>query len=357
MKAFLELIAPAVQAGASDMFLVAGQPLSYKQGPRLVSTQGERLMPGDTFEVIEEIYTMAGRDISRLKTTGDDDFALSVPGLSRLRVSTYRQRGSYAAVIRVIAFGIPDHRAMGIPEQVMQLARLQSGLVLITGAAGSGKSTTQACLIDRINHTRNAHIITLEDPIEFLHRNDKSIVSQREIGLDTRDYITALRACLRQAPDVILLGEMRDYETISVAMTAAETGHLVISTLHTQGAVSTIDRIIDIFSANQQHQIRVQLASLLRCVVSQQLLTGLEGQVLPVFEIMQVNNAVRNMIRESKTHQIDALIGGAAEEGMVSMDSGILALFRQDKISADTAVRCAIFPEQMARRVGTAERI
>jgi len=228
---------------------------------------------------------------------------------------------------------------------------LEKGLVLVTGSAGNGKSTTLACIIDRINKTRGGHIITLEEPIEFLYRNEKSIVSQREVELDTLDYVTALRACLRQAPDVILLGEMRDYETIKTAMTAAETGHLVISTLHTLGAVNTVDRIIDIFPPNQQQQIRVQLAMLLKSVISQQLVPTEDGGVVPVFEVMHVNNAIRNMIRESKAHQIDSVIGTSASEGMTSMDNSLLDLYKRGTISEDTALRYSLAPELMMRRL------
>ena len=205
---------------------------------------------------------------------GDDDFSFSVPGLARFRVNVYRQRGSMAAVIRVVAFDIPNWMDLSIPEEVMKLSELSHGMVLVTGTAGSGKSTTQACIIDRINRTRECHIITLEDPIEYLHRDRRSIVSQREMAIDTQDYPSALRACLRQAPDVILLGEMRDQDTIHTAMTAAETGHLLIATLHTKGAVNTIDRIVDTFPSGQQDQVRVQLSMVLRTVVSQQLLPG-----------------------------------------------------------------------------------
>ena len=212
---------------------------------------------------------------------GDDDFSFAVPGLARFRVNAYRQRGSLAAVVRVVAFDIPDWRTLHIPEQVMNLADVTQGMVLVTGTAGSGKSTTQACIIDRINHTRDVHIITLEDPIEFLHRDQRSIISQREIAIDTEDYLSALRACLRQAPDVILLGEMRDHETIRTAMTAAETGHLLIATLHTRGAVNSIDRIIDAFPSGQQSQIRDQLSMVLHTVVSQRLLPDVDGGLVP----------------------------------------------------------------------------
>nr|MDD6336724.1 PilT/PilU family type 4a pilus ATPase [bacterium] len=257
-----QLLHRAVDAGASDVFIVPGLAPSYKTGGLITQAEEGRVLPEDSRRFVMEAYRLAGRDIGRFETTGDDDFSFALPGISRFRVSAYRQRGSMAAVIRVVSFGIPDYHTIGIPEAVMAMAKKQKGLVLVTGPAGSGKSTTLACIIDAINATRNGHIITLEDPIEYLHRNKKSVVSQREIAIDTQNYVTALRASLRQAPDVILVGEMRDYETIKTAMTAAETGHLVISTLHTVGAANTIDRIIDVFPPEQQHQIRVQLSML-----------------------------------------------------------------------------------------------
>ena len=221
----------------------------------------------------------------------------------------------------------------------------------MTGSAGSGKSTTLACLIDQINSTREEHIITLEDPLEYLHRHDKSIVSQREINADTESYVTALRASLRQSPDVILLGEMRDYETTQVAMTAAETGHLIFSTLHTIGAANTIDRIIDVFPANQQRQVIVQLASVLNAVVSQQLLPDKEGKLIPAFELMTVNRAIKNMIRENKVHQIDGLIVSSGQEKMFSMDSYITNLYQKGKITRETALDYAAAPELMMNKL------
>lgn len=223
--------------------------------------------------------------------------------------------------------------------------------MLITGAASNGKSTTLSCIINRINSTQNNHIITIEDPIEFLHRHDKSIISQREINLDTNSYLDALRAALRQSPDVILLGEMRDYETISVAMTAAETGQLVLSTLHTLGAASTIDRIIDVFPINQQRQIRIQLSMTLKGVVSQQLLPSVDGTLVPAFEIMSMNSAIRTMIREEKTHQIDTIL--QSSPGMQTMDSCILDMYRKGTITAETAVEYAYNPEIMKKRVAS----
>ena len=249
------------------------------------------------------------------------------------RVNAYRQRGSLAAVVRVVSFSIPDWKSLHIPENVMDLADTPHGMVLITGTAGSGKSTTQACIIDRINHTREGHIITLEDPIEYLHRDQKSIISQREI------------------PDVILLGEMRDHETIRTAMTAAETGHLLIATLHTRGAVNTVDRIIDAFPPEQQAQIRVQLSMVLRTVVFQQLLPDTAGGLVPAYEIMHVNTAVRNMIRDNKTHQIDNAIAAGGAEGMVAMDQSILALYQAGRIKREIALEFSDHPEQLLRRM------
>ena len=281
MRELLDYLEQAVAEQASDLFIVAGGPVSEKVEGHLRPISGEKVFPAETERLIMGLYDMADRSMDAYRATGDDDFSFAVPGLARFRVNAYRQRGSLAAVVRLVAFDIPDYRALRIPEQVMDLADLAHGMVLVTGTAGSGKSTTQACIIDRINRTREAHIITLEDPIEYLHRDQRSIVSQREIAIDTADYLSALRACLRQAPDVILLGEMRDHETIRTAMTAAETGHLLIATLHTNGAVNTIDRIIDAFPPAQQAQIRVQLSMVLHTVVSQQLLPDRNGGMVP----------------------------------------------------------------------------
>lgn len=352
MAELIDYLTRAVNEQASDLFIVAGGPVCAKLEKRLQPISEERLLPPDTERLTMEIYKMANRSPERYMKQGDDDFSLSVPNLARFRVNTYRQRGSMAAVVRVVAFDIPDWKVMGIPEQVMKLAELTHGLVLVTGTAGSGKSTTQACIIDQINQTRESHIITLEDPIEYLHRDKKSVVSQREISIDTEDYRSALRACLRQAPDVILLGEMRDQETIHTAMTAAETGHLLIATLHTKGAVNTIDRIVDTFPSNQQDQVRVQLSMVLHTVVSQQLLPSKEGALVPAFEIMQMNSAIRSMIRDSKTHQIDNAIAAGSAEGMITMDQSILNLYKQGKITAETAVGFAANAEQMKRRLG-----
>jgi len=352
MAELLDYLKRAVESNASDLFIVAGEPVCEKRDKRMVPVSEERVFPQDTERLIMDLYKMAGRDPARYLERRDDDFAVSVPGLARFRVNAYWQRGTLAAVVRIVAFDIPDWKSLGIPEGVMDLADTAHGMVLVTGTAGSGKSTTQACIINRINQTRECHIITLEDPIEYLHRHQKSIVSQREITIDTENYLSALRACLRQAPDVILLGEMRDAETIHTAMTAAETGHLLIATLHTRGAVNTIDRIVDTFPSGQQEQIRTQLGMVLRTVVSQQLLPGKDGDLVPAFEIMHTNSAIRSLIRDNKTHQIDNMIASGGAEGMMSMDSSILALYKADRITAETAVDFASNPEQMRRRIG-----
>lgn len=349
----LDFLTEATHLRASDLFIVSGRPLSYKTGGRICTFSEEKVMPRETEELIRGIYRLAdNRDIRSFQETGDDDFSFAIPGLSRFRVSTYMQRGSMAAVIRVITFQLPDPADLHIPDSILSLAELSKGLVLVTGSAGSGKSTTLACLIDRINSTQEKHIITLEDPLEFLHRHKRSIVSQREISSDTASYQVALRSSLRQSPDVILLGEMRDLETISTAMTAAETGHLVFSTLHTSGAANTIDRIIDVFPPAQQHQIAVQLSSVLQAVVSQQLVpTADRSSLVPAFEFMSVTPAIRNMIRENKIHQIDGIIYSSAQDTMFSNDSSLLELCRLGMIRPEDAVAHASNPEMLKRKL------
>ena len=341
----------ATENHASDIFIIAGRPLSVKIDGKM-SIFGERLMPEDTDRLIHQIYSMAGnRNIDPFLQTGDDDFSFSIPGLSRFRVNAYRQRGSLAAVIRVIAFDLPNPNILHIPEEVMSAADFTKGMVLVTGPAGSGKSTTMACIVDRINHSREGHIITLEDPLEYLHRHDKCIVSQREICTDTESYLVSLRATLRQSPDVILLGEMRDYETIQTAMTAAETGHLVLSSLHTTGAANTIGRIVDVFEPSQQRQVSIQLSMVLQAVISQQLVPDVEGHNIPVFEVMRLNPAIRNMIRDNKVHQIDGVISSSAHEGMRSMDQSLLELFRQNRITKETALKYAANADMLKRKL------
>ena len=347
----LDYLRAAVEKDASDLFIVAGGSVCCKIQGKIHAISDERVFPQETERLIRSLYTEAGRDISHYINTGDDDFSFAVRDLARFRVNAYRQRGSMAAVVRVVAFNIPDYKMMHIPEQVIELASIDHGMILVTGTAGSGKSTTQACIIDRVNRTRSCHIITLEDPIEYLHRNQQSIISQREIAIDTENYLTALRACLRQAPDVILLGEMRDHETIRTAMTAAETGHLIIATLHTSGAVNTIDRIIDSFPPTQQAQIRIQLSSVLHTVVSQQLIPSKDGGMVPAYEIMHMNSAIKSLIRDSKSHQIDNAITAGGSEGMITMDQSILNLYKEGLVDMNIALSYSVNAEQLKRRI------
>jgi twitching motility protein PilT len=267
----LEILQKAIELDAADIFLVAGLPVTFKCGGRQERSQEGVLHPDDISTLVDAVYEISRRSRSNLENGIDDDFSFAVSGLGRFRVNVFRQRGSLAAVIRVIRFGLPDPVKLGIPESVLSLADNKKGLVLITGSAGTGKSTTLACMIDRINRSRDCHIITMEDPIEYIHRHDKAIVTQREISIDTPGYLESLRSALRESPDVILLGEMRDYDTISAAITAAETGVLLLSTLHTSSAANTINRILDVFPANQQKQVKIQLAQILKGVVCQQL--------------------------------------------------------------------------------------
>lgn len=335
-RAMLEQV---VAENASDIFLVAGRPLSLRKNGVLSMENEERLLPDDTAAFLKEIYELAdNRDMRSLLSHGDDDFSFAIPGVSRFRVSAYKQRGTLSAVIRVITFRLPDYHMLGIPDAIINLGLGGKGMTLITGPAGSGKSTTLACIIDQINQNQEKHIITLEDPLEFLHRHNKSIVSQREIHVDTDSYVAALRAALRQSPDVILLGEMRDYETINVAMTAAETGHLLFSTLHTIGAANTIDRIIDVFPPNQQHH-------------RQQLIPTVDGGVAPAFEIMTVTPAIRNMIRDNKIPQIDGILYSSAKPDMISMDNSLLALYKSGKISKEIALTYATNPDMLMRKL------
>ena len=346
-----EILEQAVAQSASDILIIAGMPAAYKiKG--LIQRQGERLLPNDIAALTQELYRLAGgRSMERLLEKGDDDFSFAIPGLSRFRINALKQRGSLGLVIRVVSFQLPDRNALGIPDNVMSFARCTRGLVLFTGPAGSGKTTTLACLVDAVNSTRNSHIITIEDPIEYLHHHKESVVTQRELSTDTQSYDVALRAALREAPDIILLGEMRDADTIRAAVTAAETGHLVISTLHTIGASSTIDRIIDSFPPEQQQQIRTQLSMVLEGVVSQQLVPTVDGALAPAFEVMTVNSAIRNMIRESKGHQIDNVISQGSGEGMVTMDQSLFRLVQSGRISREEALRHSINSEWMEKRL------
>ena len=332
------LLKEMIDARASDIFVVAGRPLTYSAGGSLKQIGDKALMPEDTTEVVKAIYALAGRDFQPMldNFNHDEDFSFAIGGVGRFRANVFRQRGSISSVIRVIPFGLPG---------------LQKGLVLVTGPAGSGKSTTLACIVDRLNHERSGHIITMEDPIEYVHRHGTCIVTQREVPTDVATYAEALRSALRQAPDIILLGEMRDPETVATAMTAAEMAQLLFSTLHTTSASGTVDRIVDTFPAVQQHQIRIQLSLVLQAIVCQQLVPTVDGGQTPAFEIMISNPAIRNLIRERKTHQIDSVIAAGSDAGMRTMDQSLFQLCKEGRITAETALRFSIHEEALERRL------
>lgn len=345
-----EILRAAKQEGASDVHLTVGLPPKMRVNGKLVEMSYPKLLPGDTVEVLLSIMTEVQRD--KFEERGEYDMAFSLSEVGRFRVNAYKQRGSVAFAFRVVATQVPSAQELGIPDSVMDLYQKKRGLVLVTGPTGSGKSTTLAAIIDKINTYRDCHVITLEDPIEFLHRHKMAIVNQREIGLDSQTYGRALRAALREDPDVILVGEMRDFETISVAITAAETGHLVLSTLHTSSAASTIDRIIDVFPPHQQQQIRVQLANVIEAVVSQQLIPKKDNQGrAAAFEVLHANHAVRNLIREGKTHQLASVMQTNRKSGMIIMDEAIQQLYVSGLISGEMAVQFAQDPDNMANNL------
>ena len=347
----LDILRQAVETDTSDIFLVAGIPATFKCRGQQIRLPGDNLMPDTVQTLVDQIYELSKRSRVNLEACVDDDFSFAIGGLGRFRANVYRQRGSLAAVIRVIRFGLPDPANLGIPESVLSLADNKKGLVLITGAAGTGKSTTLACMLDRINRNREGHIITMEDPIEYIHRHNRSIVTQREISIDTPGYLESLRSALRESPDVILLGEMRDYDTISAAITAAETGVLLLSTLHTSSAANTINRILDVFQADQQKQVKIQRAQILKGVVCQQLVPTVDGRQIAVFEIMKSTVAIQNMIREDKLHQLESAMQAGANEGMCTMDGSLLKLYREGRITKDTALLACVNYENMSKRL------
>lgn len=341
-----DMLAKAVELKASDLHITAGVPGTVRVYGKLAFMDDYRLLPEDTKKIVRDLTN--DLQWERLNKVGEVDFSYSLPGLKRFRANAYRQRGTYSVSLRLVNSDIPDFAQLGLPQIIKELAQRNSGLILVTGPTGSGKSTTLASMVDYINETKDRHIITLEDPIEYLFRHKKSIIEQREIGIDTINFANALRSSLREDPDVILVGEMRDFETISIALTAAETGHLVFSTLHTIGAVNTIDRIIDVFPSHQQQQIRIQLSMAIQGVISQQLLTRADqaGRVVAV-EVMIANTAVRNLIREGKSHQLNSVLQTNAKNGMRTMDDALSELCRQRMITREDALEHSMDMEFM----------
>ncbi|MBR4086099.1 MAG: type IV pilus twitching motility protein PilT [Lachnospiraceae bacterium] len=350
MATIEEILTAAKEAGASDVHLTVGIPPKMRVNGNLVTMDFPKMLPADTLDVVLSIMTESQRD--RYEEKGEYDMSFAIPNVARYRVNVFKQRGSAALAFRVVATEIPSPEKLGVPESVIDLYQRKRGLILVTGPTGSGKSTTLAAIIDKVNSNRDAHIITLEDPIEYLHQHKMSMVNQREIGLDSENYANALRAALREDPDVILVGEMRDFETISVAITAAETGHLVLSTLHTIGAASTVDRVIDVFPPHQQQQIRVQLSNVLEAVISQQLIPTSDGRGrCAAFEVMHANHAVRNLIREGKSHQLMSIIQTNRKIGMITMDDAILQLYYDGKIDRELAIQFAQDVDGMEQKI------
>lgn len=337
----ITLLEKATGADASDVHITVGIPPMARISGSLTPIADFIVTPEISQGFAKEIMNAAQWDT--FENMGECDFSISVPGKYRFRVNTFRQRQSVAIALRLIKSSPPDISELGLPPVATTLCGYTRGIILVTGPTGSGKSTTLASMIDYINRTRSAHIITLEDPIEYLHRHKKCIVNQREIGVDSHSYAAALRAALREDPDVILIGEMRDLETIGIALTAAETGHLVLSTLHTTGAAKTIDRVIDVFPPFQQQQIRMQLSMTLVAVLSQQLLISTDGKsrVIAV-ETMIATSAIRNLIRENKIHQVASAMQAAGPTGMQLMDNALSQLYRTGKISRETAYSYSI---------------
>ena len=346
-----KILKEAIERGASDVHITVASPPIMRVNGKLIRMGSEKLMPADTERIITEMMTP--NQLKAFETKGEYDFSYSNPGLGRFRVNVYVQRGSFCMALRVVALSIPSMETLGLPGIIRDLCSKQRGLILVTGPTGSGKSTTLAAMIDHMNHERNDHIMTIEDPIEYLHKHNHSIVNQREIGNDSQNFANALRAALRQDPDVILVGEMRDLETISTAITASETGHLVLSTLHTIGAAKTIDRIIDVFPPHQQQQIRVQLASVIEAVISQQILPKADGTGrVAAFEVMVANSAIRNLIREGKTHQMQTVIQTGAQIGMQTMDASLMALYQKRLIDKATLRKYAVDIDMINKQLG-----
>jgi len=342
----VEIIRRGVEMGASDIHITVFRPPTYRINGKLTTFPEDEILKGeDTGRLGEEL--IPNPKVRReLEENGQADFSNSFAGIGRVRVNLYVQRGSYAIAIRLIPVNVPSLGNLGLPPVVKELAMKDKGLILVTGPTGSGKSTTLAAMIDMLNHSRNANILTLEDPIEYLHRHGTCVINQREVGTDTNSFAMGLRAALRQDPDIILVGEMRDLETIATAMTAAETGHLVMASLHSASAAQTIERVVDVFPPHQQAQIRIQLASSLQGIISQQLIPRADGQGRVVAaEVMVTNTAIKNLIRENKIHQIYSAIQTGSAAGMITMDKSLKALYQARLITLEEATKRAVSPD------------
>ena len=349
---FAEVLLEVMERNASDLHLTAGSPPMVRERGQLSPLDYPPLDPTTVREVVYSILSNDQRQ--RLETDWQIDLAYSIPGKARFRVNAYFQRASIGAAFRLIPQSMPALSDLGLPPIIEDFTKKPRGFVLVTGPTGSGKSTTLAAMIDLINERRHEHIMTIEDPIEFLHRHKNCIVNQRELGADAQSFAAALKSALRQDPDVILVGEMRDLETIATALTAAETGHLVFATLHTQDTAQTVDRIVDVFPPSQQQQVRVQLSVALQGIVTQQLLPTADGMArVCATEALVPTPAVRNLIREGKTHQIYSALQTGGSHGMQTMDAALADLVRRNKITRELAESRASAPEELRRLMGT----
>ena len=350
MVDFAELITNVIASGASDLHLSVGAPPVMRLNGDLVRLGDAPLTAQDTRELVYGLLNQDQRQ--RLETDLEIDFSYAVPGRVRFRVNAYYQRASLGAAFRVVPSGLKTLEELSLPAALRHWTTKPRGLVLVTGPTGSGKSTTLASLINEINEKRACHIMTVEDPIEFLHRHKRSLINQREVGADTLSFANALRSVLRQDPDVILVGEMRDLETMQIALTAAETGHLVFATLHTSDAPQTIDRVIDVFPPHQQEQVRIMLANGLQGVCCQQLVPTISGSRTVACEVLMPTPAVRNLIREGKTHQIYSVMQTGSAHGMQTMDATLATLVRQGVVTLDMAIERAGHPDELKRLLG-----
>ncbi len=346
-----DILINASDLGASDVHINSKcEPIARVNG-KFIKISNELLSKSDTEKMANELIGI--QKFNEIKELGEYDLSISIKNLYRFRVNIYKQQDSYAIAARIINSEIPDLETLGLPNVVKEFAKKENGLVLVTGPTGSGKSTTLASILDSINKNFQKHIITLEDPIEYIYNRKNSIISQREIGKDTKNFKSGLKSVLRQDPDVILIGEIRDEETLATALTAAETGHLVFSTLHTIGAAQTIDRIIDMFQANQQNQIRMQLSSVCEGIISQQLIPNINNEgMVAATEVMVSTSAIKNLIRDSKTHQISNIIQTGSKNGMQLMDQDLVNLFKRRKISKESVINRCIDLEYTKRLIG-----
>jgi twitching motility protein PilT len=347
-----ELLQEAVDQEASDVFIAVGIPPTFKVDGKLLPTDYPSLTPEDTEKFAMDLFKKEDQYTYFLEH-GDKDFSLSIHGVGRFRVGVYAQRGSMSVIIRVLGVDNLQKLKINRPQGILDLHKEEKGLVLVTGPAGSGKSTTIAQILDLINRNRQCHIITIEDPIEYLFKHDQSIIEQREVGIDAKSFPHALKASLRHAPDVIFVSDLRDRETIMEAIHAAETGQLVISSLHTLGAIKTIERMVDIFSASQQNQIRYQLSTVLQTVVSQQLLLNRDNQSVLAFEVMKVNQDISAAIREDRLKDIIPLIESGGDEGMMTMEQSIVKLYHEGEISLEEAEKHCLRRESLNQLLRT----